>query len=44
MMPWLTEAQRRLPKDVYQQVLEVVAGGEPVESFRGARFDEDDEG
>lgn len=41
---WLTEAQRRLPKDVYQQVLEVVAGGEPVESFRGARFDEDDEG
>ena len=41
---WLTEAQRRLPKDVYQRVLEVVGGGEPVESFRGARFDEDDEG
>ena len=41
---WLTEAQRRLPKDVYQQVLEVVGGGEPVESFRGVRFDEDDEG
>ncbi len=41
---WLTEAQRRLPKDVYQRVLEVVGGGEPVESFRGVRFDEDDEG
>ena len=40
---WLTEAQRRLPKDVYQRVLEVVDGGEPVESFRGVRFDEDEE-
>jgi hypothetical protein len=28
-------------KDVYQRVLEVVGGSEPVESFRGVRFDED---
>ncbi len=41
---WLTEAQRRLPEDVYQRVLEVVGGGEPVESFRGVRFDEDEGG
>ena len=41
---WLTEAQRRLPKDVYQRVLEVVGGGEPAESFRGVRFDEDEGG
>ena len=41
---WLAEAQRRLPKDVYQRVLEVVAGGEPVGSFRGVRFDEDEGG
>ena len=41
---WLSEAQRRLPKDVYRRVLEVVGGGEPVESFRGVRFDEDDDG
>jgi hypothetical protein len=41
---WLTEAQRRLPKDVYQRVLEVVGGGEPVESFRGVRFDQDEGG
>lgn len=41
---WLTEARRRLPKDVYQRVLDVVTGGEPVKSFRGVRFDEEDEG
>jgi hypothetical protein len=41
---WLTEARRRLPEDVYQRVLEVVGGSAPVESFRGVRFDEDDEG
>jgi hypothetical protein len=41
---WLIEARRRLPKDVYQRVLEIVCDGEPVESFRGVRFDEDDEG
>ena len=44
MMRGSTEARRRLPKDVYQRVLEVVGGSEPVESFRGVRFDEDDEG
>jgi hypothetical protein len=41
---WLAEAQRRLPKDVYQLVLEVVGGGGPVESFQGVRFDEDEGG
>src|SRR5665213_2086667 len=41
---WLAEAQRRLPGEVYDRVLEVVGGGEPVESFRGVRFDEDEDG
>lgn len=41
---WLAEAEWRLPKDVYGRVLEVFKTGERVESFRGVRFDEDDEG
>lgn len=41
---WLREARRRLPEDVYERVLEIVGGGEPVESFRGVRFDEDEDG
>jgi hypothetical protein len=41
---WLAEARKRLPDDLYQQVLQVVAGGEPVGSFRGVRFDEDEDG
>jgi hypothetical protein len=41
---WLAEAERRLPQDVYDRVLEVFKTGERVESFRGVHFDEDDEG
>jgi hypothetical protein len=36
--------QRRLPPDLYEQVLlAAIPGAEPVESFRGVRFDEDEE-
>jgi hypothetical protein len=41
---WLAEAERRLPQDVYDRVLEVVKTGERIESFRSVHFDEDDEG
>jgi hypothetical protein len=42
---WLDEARRRLPTELYEQVLLVAApGAEPVASFRGVRFDEEDEG
>jgi len=41
---WLAEAERRLPGDLYDRVLEVIGTGERIESFQGVRFDEDDEG
>ena len=42
---WLSEAQRRLPDELYQLVLAVHRGeAPPVESFRSARWREDGEG
>lgn len=41
---WLVEARKRLPKDVYEQVLLAVNNHESAESFRGVRFDEDEDG
>jgi hypothetical protein len=41
---WLAEAQRRLPAELYKQVLlAATSGAEPVESFRSVRFERDAE-
>ncbi len=42
---WLHEARQRLPVELYEQVrLAATRDTEPVESFRGVHFDEDEEG
>jgi hypothetical protein len=42
--PWLIEARKRLPLDLYERVRLATAGDQRIESFRGTRFAEKDEG